>query len=324
MNERARPGTFTRLRARFGSLDHMVRAFLHFRNCNGNLLAGGLTHYTLIALFPLLMVGFAVGGFALSRQPELLSVFDDRVRSWVSPELAQYLVKLINSSIAARVSLGVIGLVFAAWIGQTWMYRIREALGRIWGHPVDSGGFVRIIMSDLAAVMGTFLVILTTMGLTALYHAKPMAAALKFVGIPEFSVLYWALRAISVLISFLVSWLVFSWVIVRLPHEPVGVVTSMRAGLIAAVGFELFKLLGSLYLRMVLRSAAGATFGPVLGLLVFAYLTWVLVLFSAAWAVTASADPGVQLDAWVGPRQAAAPDATGAGNSSAAWGKYSS
>jgi membrane protein len=115
-----------------------------------------------------------------------------------------------------------------------------------------------------------------------------MEAALKFIGVPESSVLHWFLRVVSVLISFLVSWLVFSWVIVRLPRESVGVFTSMQAGLIAAVGFELFKLLGSLYLKMVLRSAAGATFGPVLGLLVFAYVTWVLVLFSTAWAATAS------------------------------------
>lgn len=55
----------------------------------------------------------------------------------------------------------------------------------------------------------------------------------------------------------------------------------------AAAGFELFKLVGSLYLRVVLRSVAGATFGPLLGLLVFAYVTWVLVLYCTAWAATA-------------------------------------
>ncbi|OOK67583.1 virulence factor BrkB family protein [Mycobacterium kansasii] len=62
----------------------------------------------------------------------------------------------------------------------------------------------------------------------------------------------------------------------------------MRAGLIAAVGFELFKQVGSIYLRTVLRSPAGATFGPVLGLMVFAYVTAYLVLFSTAWAATDS------------------------------------
>ena len=78
---------------------------------------------------------------------------------------------------------------------------------------------------------------------------------------------------VSVLLSFLVSWLLFTWVIARLPRESVSLVTSMRAGLFAAIGFEVFKQLGSIYLRVVLRSPAGATFGPVLGLMVFAYIT---------------------------------------------------
>lgn len=285
--EQTEPGSLDRLRARHGWLDHLIRAFLHFRACNGNLFAAGLTYYTLIALFPLLMIAFAVGGFALSRRPELVDAIDERTRSWVSPELGQQLVLLMNSAISAHTSVGVIGLVFAAWMGQTWMYRLREALCRIWGHQADSLGFARTIASDLAAVLGTFAVVVSTMTLAALAHAEPLKMVLNLLGIPELSVFHWAFRTISVVISFLVSWVVFSWVIVRLPRESVGVATSMRAGLMAAAGFELFKLVGSLYLRVVLRSVAGATFGPLLGLLVFAYVTWVLVLYCTAWAATA-------------------------------------
>ncbi|GFG77530.1 inner membrane protein YhjD [Mycobacterium paragordonae] len=285
--EQTEPGSLDRLRARHGWLDHLIRAFLHFRACNGNLFAAGLTYYTLIALFPLLMIAFAVGGFALSRRPELVDAIDDRTRSWVSPELGQQLVTLMNSAISAHTSVGVIGLVFAAWMGQTWMYRLREALCRIWGHQADSLGFARTIASDLAAVLGTFAVVVSTMTLAALAHAEPLKMVLNLLGIPELSAFHWAFRTISVVISFLVSWVVFSWVIVRLPRESVGVATSMRAGLMAAAGFELFKLVGSLYLRVVLRSVAGATFGPLLGLLVFAYVTWVLVLYCTAWAATA-------------------------------------
>ncbi|WP_231513328.1 inner membrane protein YhjD [Mycobacterium paragordonae] len=285
--EQTEPGSLDRLRARHGWLDHLIRAFLHFRACNGNLFAAGLTYYTLIALFPLLMIAFAVGGFALSRRPELVDAIDERTRSWVSPELGQQLVTLMNSAISAHTSVGVIGLVFAAWMGQTWMYRLREALCRIWGHQADSLGFARTIASDLAAVLGTFAVVVSTMTLAALAHAEPLKMVLNLLGIPELSVFHWAFRTISVVISFLVSWVVFSWVIVRLPRESVGVATSMRAGLMAAAGFELFKLVGSLYLRVVLRSVAGATFGPLLGLLVFAYVTWFLVLYCTAWAATA-------------------------------------
>ncbi len=87
-HEQAEPGRLGLLRARYGWLDHLIRAFVHFRQCNGNLFAAGLTYYTLIALFPLLMIGFAVGGFALSRRPQLVDEIDDRTRSWVSPNSA--------------------------------------------------------------------------------------------------------------------------------------------------------------------------------------------------------------------------------------------
>jgi membrane protein len=99
------------------------------------------------------------------------------------------------------------------------------------------------------------------------------------------------LRSVSVLVSFLLSWLVFGWMIARLPRDPVNFTSAIRAALLAAVGFELFKLVGSIYLKSVLHSPAGATFGPVLGLMVFAYVTARLLLFATAWAATSNPSP---------------------------------
>jgi membrane protein len=76
--------------------------------------------------------------------------------------------------------------------------------------------------------------------------------------------------------------------IARLPREPVNFASSIKAGLIAAIGFELFKVVASIYLMSVLRSPAGAAFGPVLGLMVFAYITMRLLLFATAWAATST------------------------------------
>ena len=70
-----------------------------------------------------------------------------------------------------------------------------------------------------------------------------------------------------------VSWLLFTWMIARLPRESVSFGSAMEAGAIAAVGYELFKQAGSVYLQSVINGPAGAVFGPVLGLLVFAYIT---------------------------------------------------
>lgn len=291
MSEPAKPGILDQLRARFGWFDHVMRAYQRFDERHGGFFAAGLTYYTIFALFPLLMVGFAVVGFTLSRRPQLLSTIDDHIRSSVSGALGRQLVDLMNSAIDARASVGVIGLATAAWAGLGWMSHLRAALTEMWWEQrIDSPGFVRNKLSDLIAMVGTFVVILATLGLTALGQAAPMSAMLKWLGIPEFSVFDWIFRGISILVSILMAWLLFTWMIARLPREKVSLVNSMRAGLMAAIGFELFKQVGSIYLRVVLRSPAGAAFGPVLGLMVFSYITAYLVLFAAAWAATASDD----------------------------------
>jgi membrane protein len=84
----------------------------------------------------------------------------------------------------------------------------------------------------------------------------------------------------------LITWLLFTWVIARLPRESVSFRSALRAGLLAAVAFEIFKQVASIYLRSVVTGPAGATFGPVLGLMVFAYITSRLMLFATAWAAT--------------------------------------
>ncbi|MCV7103883.1 inner membrane protein YhjD, partial [Mycobacterium palustre] len=292
MSEPAKPGILDRLRARFARFDHVMRAYQRFDDRKGGFLAAGLTYYTIFALFPLLMVGFAVFGFLLSRRPDLLRTIDDRIRASVPGALGQQLTDLMGSAIDARTSVGVIGLATAAWAGLGWISHLRAAVTEMWWEQrVESPGFVRNKLSDLIAMLWTFAVALATIVLSTLAQAAPMRAVLRWLGVPELSVFDWGFRLLSVVVSLLVSWVLFTWLIARLPREKVDVVASARAGLLAAVGFEAFKQVASLYLRTVLRSPAGATFGPALGLMVFFYITAYLVLFAAAWAATASTDP---------------------------------
>lgn len=329
MAEPDKPGIFDRLRARYGWLDHIVRAYQRFDERNGSFFAAALTYYSIFALLPLLMVSFAGVGFVLASRPELRGSIEHHIWSSVSSQLGQQLVKGMNSAIRARASVGVIGLATAAWAGLGWMSRLRAALTEMWfAHRIDSPGFVRNKISDLLAMLGTFVVMLATVGLSALSHARPMAALLRWVGIPEYSVFDTIFRLVSFLVSMLVSWLLFTWMIARLPREKVSLVASMRAGALAAVGFEVFKQLGSIYLGAVTGSPAGRVFGPVLGLMVFAYITGYLVLFATAWGATATPEdprakpvdppppaiiaPHVQLDEGLSTRQTVAALAMGA------------
>jgi membrane protein len=168
------------------------------------------------------------------------------------------------------------------------MSNLRVALSEMWKQGEGSRGYIRTKFSDLVTMVTSFAAILATVALSALAAAAPMGKILGWLGIHNAPVLDAILRGGSMLVSLLVSWLVFSWMIARLPREPVSFASSIRAALIAAIGFELFKLIASIYLKSVLRSPAGATFGPVLGLMVFAYITARLLLYAAVGETTAT------------------------------------
>jgi membrane protein len=291
MSEPAKPGILDRLRARYAWFDHAVRANDWFDECQGNFFAAGLTYYTIFALFPLLMVSFSVAGFLLYRHPEVLDAIDKKIRHAVPGVLGQQILDLMNSAIAARASVGVIGLTVAVWVGLNWMSNLRVALTELWRQSDGSHGYIRTKFSDLGAMVSSFVAIFATLALSALAGATPMARLLHWLGLHDLPVLDGILRSVSVLVSFLLSWLVFGWMIARLPRDPVNFRSAIRAALLAAIGFELFKLVASIYLKSVLHSPAGATFGPVMGLMVFAYVTARLLLFATAWAATTNGHP---------------------------------
>jgi membrane protein len=281
-----KPGLVDRLRARYGWFDRVMRANQHYDDCNGNFFAAALSYYTVFALFPLLMVGFSVGGFVLSRRPDVLDRIEQRVNATVPGKAGQQLITLIDSAIESHTSVGIIGLGVAGWAGLAWMAKLREALSGMWERRYEKPGFVRAKLSDLVAMVWAFLAVIVLIVLTAVGDRKLLATVLGWLGVPDSVLLSVVLWTASLAVSLVVSWSLFTWMIARLPREPVSLTSSMRAGVIAAVGFALLKQVGAIYLQSVVGGPAGAVFGPVLGLLVFAYITARLILFSTAWAAT--------------------------------------
>lgn len=257
----------------------VMRAQQRYEDCNGDIYAAGVTYFTIFAMFPLLMMGFAAVGFVLARRPQLLAEIDNRVKAAVPGEFGQQVLSLIDAAIDSRTSVGIIGLGAAIYVGLLWMQRLRAALSQMWGQEFPSPGFLNTKFSDIRALLAAFVASMLTVGLSAL-----ATSALKLAGL---------LRVGSVVLSVLVAWLLFTVMIARLPRRPIPLRRTAIAGLLAAVAFEIFKQVGSIYLRAVMHGPAGTAFGPVLGLMVFAYMTARLVLFATAWAATTEvSEPG--------------------------------
>ncbi|MBV9514219.1 MAG: inner membrane protein YhjD [Mycobacteriaceae bacterium] len=277
-----------RLRARYRWFDHAMRAQERYRNHNGDFYAAGITYFTVFALFPLLMVGFAIAGVVLLRQPDVLAQIHDAIKRTVSGGYGQQIVELMDRAIRSWTSVGIIGLAAALWAGLGWMANLRKALSAMWGQQQSGAGFVRTKASDLVALLSAFLAIVLTVALTTLSSGGLMKKILEWLGLQHAPGVGLLLQVVSVVASLLISWLLFTWMIARLPRESLSFRSSVRAGLLAAVAFEVFKQVATVYLRAIMRGPAGATFGSILGLLVFAYITARLILFATAWAATAT------------------------------------
>jgi membrane protein len=252
------------------------RAQRHYEAAQGDIYAAGISYFTIFAAFPLLMMGFAAAGFVLVGRPDLLAEIDNRVKAAVSGDFAQQIIALMDSAIDSRASVGVIGLGTAVYVGLLWMQRLRAAVSQMWGQDFPAPGFLNTKVSDVQALGSAFLASVATLALSALAGSATQLAG--------------GLRVLSLFGSVLVAWGLFTWMIARLPHAPLPLKRCARAGLIAALGFEIFKQVASIYLRAVMHGPAGTTFGPLLGLLVFAYVTARLILFATAWAATQGDD----------------------------------
>ncbi len=285
---------FGRMKARIAGavrtrpwLDHLVRAGASYQRQRGDYYAAGITYFTVLSLFPMLMVAFAVAGFVLSHNPHLLSEIQDKIVANLPGSLGGQVNDLVDQAVKSRTGVGVIGLVGAFYAGLGWMANLRAALTEQWEQQAPQGNWFRTKISDLIALLGLGVALVVSFGMSALASSNLGRELLTVVHLQHAPGVGLLLTILSLVLAVLASWAVFAWVIARLPRQPVTLVSAGQAALIAAIAFEVWKQVASYYLKHVLTSPAGVAFGPILGLMVFAYITARIILFATAWAATA-------------------------------------
>jgi membrane protein len=281
-----KPSRLDDLRARYGWLDHLVAAGSRYQGSKGDFVAAGATYFSVLALFPLLMVAFAIAGFVFVASPDLLDQAKQQITDSVSGDMGNQLNDLIDQAIASRTSIGIIGLLLAVYSGLGWMANLRNALTVQWGPEPPAESFLRTKIGDLGALLGLFLALAVSFGLSALAGSGLTRWVLDHVGLGDVPGVFIVVRVVSILVSLAASTVLFTWAIARLPRIPLPYRNAVKAGLLTAVVFEVFKLIATFYLKTVLSGPAGATFGPIIGIMVFAFFTTRIVLFATAWAAT--------------------------------------
>lgn len=273
------------LRAKYPWLDHVVRAGARYTDRHGDHYAAAITYFSVLALVPLLMIAFAAAGFVLRAQPALLDQLRTGITNAVPGALGTTLNDIIQRSIEQAGAVGVFGLIGALYSGIGWMSNLREALSEQWAQPPAKPNVVKKLLFDLLSLLGLGLALVVSLAVTAVGTGVGRLL-LDNVGLGDAGWARFLLGVAGIVLGLIANWLVFVWVIARLPRQPVATRSAVKAAVLGAIGFEVLKQIMTIYLNVVTGSPAGAAFGSIIGLLIFVFFVSRFILFVTAWAAT--------------------------------------
>ncbi|MBP3088689.1 inner membrane protein YhjD [Corynebacterium sp. sy017] len=280
------PTLLDKYRQKWSWFDHVFLMNERYGQQGGNQYAAGITYFSVLSMFPLLMLAFAVLATVLARRPDLMSQVQDSIAQSVEGSMADTLNTIIETAVQQRGAMFGIGGLTALWSGLGWMNNLRYGVSKMWKYPVVGGNFVLVKLKDLVALIGLLVALAIALGVTAIGSSGLSMTVLEKIGlddVPGASVITFF---IALVVGLIANFFVFFWMIKTLPRGEVPNSAAIRASIIGAVAFEVFKQLGSMFFSNALSNPAGATFGPIIGIMVLFYFIWRIVLYCSAWAAT--------------------------------------
>jgi membrane protein len=275
-----------RMRRQRPWLDHLFRAAARYTESYGAHYAAAVTYFSVLSLVPMLMIGFAVAGFVLASEPGLIEELKASIAEAVPGSLGDTINKIVEQAIDSKGTVGVLGLLTAAYSGLGWMSNLRDALTAQWGHAKEDLPVLKTALKDLLALVTLGAALVVSFGLTAAGSGLA-ELVLRWIGLDGVGWAEALLKIGTIALGLVANWLVFLWVLAKLPRKPFSLRSAAKGAAAAAVVFEVLKQGGTLYLSTVTSSPAGAAFGPVIGVLFFANLVAQSLLFITAWTATA-------------------------------------
>jgi membrane protein len=299
----------TRLRARHEWLDHLSRTGERYFQQRGNHFAAAVTFFSVLTAVPLLMVAFGVAGYVLWLNPTLLDDLRDAITAAVPGALSDAVIPFVDEAVAQRNAVAGLGLLAALWSGIWWTSNLREAVSAQWALPALKPTSVARFWHDLRVLVVLGVTLLGSISVSVLATGV-LDVGLVRLGLSDRGAGTVVPAVAALLLGLGTGFLVFYWVLTRLPRTAVPRRGTVRAALVGALGFEVLKQATALSVGSVSGTAGGAVFGPLLGLLLFLYLVARFALLLTAWAATARGNelPGPDPARVDADRQCADPD----------------
>jgi membrane protein len=280
------PGAIDRYRDRWPWFDHVMRMNERYGDQGGNHFAAGITYFSVLSIFPLIMLGFATVAMVVAGNDELMDTIMDTVTESAGGELGETINSIIVQAVDQRGSVFGIGLVLALWTGLGWMGNLRLGVSEMWKVHGRADNFVKGKISDLIGLVGLLLALVVAFAVTAVGGGGFTGSVLEAVGLGNVPGIRFVTWLVALVVALIANWIVFFWLMLYLPRTRVPRPAAARAAVIGALVFEVIKQFATLVFSNALSNPAGAAFGPVIGVMVVLYLVWRVTLYLAAWTAT--------------------------------------
>jgi membrane protein len=256
---------FDRLCERFPWLRTPLAVHQRVGDVGGGPLSSSIALAGFLSLFPLLLLGISVVGFVASDQTD----FADRVIEslGLTGRAAEEVLGVIDKAEQSRRAASVVGLVGLLWGGLGIVGTLEQALDATW--QVRGRGMMTKVVG-LAWLVGAGALFLASLSLGPVAAELPGPAVIP-----------------TVILGLGLNIVLFLWMFRTLTHVSLPWSAHLPGAIVGAIGLELLKLVGTVYVPRAVSSAS-ALYGS-LGT-VFAILAWLalaarLVLYAAAYNV---------------------------------------
>ena len=217
-------GTLLRIQDRFGEV-------------HGAPLASGVALQIFLSLIPLLLVAIAVVGFIAGGDATFAGDVVDFLGLPAGGDAAETLRTTIESAEESRRAASVIGVVGLLWRGLAVVAAVQRAIDNVW--QTKSEG-LRDKGRAVLWLLGAAVIFVASFALTTVLNFLPGFLA-----------------PLSILVGLAVNLGLFMWTFLELGRLPIGWRAMLPGALVCAVGFEILKLVGTLYVpRLVANSSA--------------------------------------------------------------------
>lgn len=230
-------------------LGWLLRVQERFGEIKGTALANGIALQTFISLFPLVIVAIAVVGFVSADDP----MFGRDVVNelGLTGDEAESMIEAIDNAKDSRQAASVIGLAGLLYSGLNLIAAVQRSIDSAW-QTVGKG--LKDKLRALLWLVGAAVIFSSSFALSAALNVLPGFLA-----------------PVSILVGLGVNVALFTWTFTELGRLPIGWRAFLPGAVLCAVGFEILKVLGSVYVPKLVADSS-ALYGS-LGI-VFALLAW--------------------------------------------------